>query len=103
MVLAPCERHVAGIVCGGASGRHDYRDSGGLSSTEILQRTSGNYAMGVFYSVFTIAAAVHSSIGLRTVAFEVLGWRGASVNLILTVFFLMLCVTGISAVGGLVL
>ncbi|QCY09556.1 succinate dehydrogenase [Pseudomonas sp. MPC6] len=76
---------------------------GGLSSAEILQRTSENYVMGVFYSVFTIAAAVHSSIGLRTVAFEVLGWRGAIVNRVLTVFFLMLCVTGISAIGGLVL
>jgi fumarate reductase subunit C len=76
---------------------------GGLSSAEILQRTSGNYAMGVFYALFTVAAAVHASIGLRTVAFEVLGWRGAGVNRVLTAFFLVLCVTGISAVGGLVL
>jgi len=76
---------------------------GGLSSSEILQRTSGNYAWGLFYSLFTIAAAVHSSIGLRTVAREVLGWKGVSANVVLSSFFLGLCFVGLSAVGGLVL
>jgi len=76
---------------------------GGLSSAEILQRTSGNYALGLFYSLFVIAAATHSSIGLRTVAREVVGWQGGSANIFLSVFFLGLCLVGISAVGGLVL
>ncbi|MBU2966759.1 hypothetical protein Q4508_10420 [Amphritea sp. 2_MG-2023] len=76
---------------------------GGLSSAEILQRTSGNYALGVFYSLFTIAAATHSTIGLRTVAREVIGWSGISANFFLIIFFLFLCAMGISAVGGLVL
>lgn len=76
---------------------------GGLSASEILQRTSGNYLLGLFYSLFTLAAATHSVIGLRTVAREVMGWQGIGANLALAVFFLMLCITGISAVGGLVL
>lgn len=76
---------------------------GGLSSAEILSRTSGNYALGLFYSLFAIAAATHGTIGLRTVAREVLGWTGKSANTCLMVFFLGLSVLGISAVGGLVL
>ena len=86
--------HIAGMIIA---------IQGGLSSAEILQRTSGNYFLGLFYSLFTIAAATHSVIGLRTVSREVLGWTGMSANLFLTTFFLMLCVTGVSAVGGLVL
>ncbi len=76
---------------------------GGLSSTEILQRTNGNYALGLYYSFFAVAAAIHSSIGLRTVAREVLGWKGSGANIFLSVFFVSLCAVGISAVGGLVL
>lgn len=76
---------------------------GGLSASEILQRTSGNYALGLYYSVFTIAAAAHSALGLRTVSREVLRWEGASANVSLLVFFLALCAVGITAVGGLVL
>lgn len=52
----------------------------GLSATEILSRTHGNYAWLVFYATFVAAVAIHAPIGLRTIAAESLGWRGAAVD-----------------------
>jgi len=76
---------------------------GGVTAGEILERTSGNFLLGAFYSVFAIAAAVHGSIGLRTVAQEVIGWRGRSMNLAAVCFCALLCAMGLFAVSGLVL
>ena len=76
---------------------------GGVSAHEILGRTSGNYALGIFYSLFTIAAATHGSIGIRTVMREVVGWQGTSANFVVVAFFLFLSAMGVSAVAGLVL
>ncbi len=52
---------------------------GGLSGAEILARTQGNLAFGIFYAVFVAACAVHVPIGLATIAREwwQLGERGA--------------------------
>jgi fumarate reductase subunit C len=76
---------------------------GGLSAGEIMERTGGNYLIGLFYGLFVIAAAVHGSIGLRTVAREVLNWSGASLNVVILGFCALLCVMGLTAVKGLVL
>ncbi|MEH6628490.1 MAG: hypothetical protein V7739_18785 [Motiliproteus sp.] len=76
---------------------------GGVSAQEILGRTSGNYVFGLFYSLFVLAAATHASIGLRTVAREVLGWKGWSAGILIICFFLALNIVGVSAIGGLVL
>jgi fumarate reductase subunit C len=68
-VLALCVAvHLATII---------YAVRGGLSAAEILARTRGSYAWGIFYAVFVIAAAAHGSIGLRTIAMEWLGWGKA--------------------------
>ncbi len=76
---------------------------GGLSAAEIMERTSSNILVGIFYALFVIAAAIHGSIGLRTVAQEVLNWRGASLNVVILAFFALLCVMGLAAIKGLVL
>ena len=50
----------------------------GLSAADVLGRTRGSVAWGTFYAVFVLAAAAHGAIGLRTVASEWLGFRGAA-------------------------
>lgn len=76
---------------------------GGLTAADIMERTSGNYLMGLFYSLFVIFAATHGTIGLRTVAHEELSWKGQSLNAVLVVFCLLLMGLGLSAIKGLVL
>jgi len=76
---------------------------GGLTAKEILERTSGNWLLGGFYSVFVITAALHGSVGLRTVAQETTGWRGVSLDAAVGLFCLLLVVIGLSAIRGLVL
>lgn len=76
---------------------------GGLSAEAIMARTSSNFLVAIFYGLFVIAAAIHGSIGLRTVAQEVLKWSGATLNAAVLMFFLLLCVMGMMAVKGLVL
>ena len=76
---------------------------GGLSSAEILSRTQNNYILGIYYCLFTIAAAMHSSIGLRTVTREVFGWKGRITSSVLFCLFLGQSIVGISAIVGLVL
>ena len=43
---------------------------GGLSAAEILGRTRGSVAFGLFYTVFVLACAVHVPIGLARVCEE---------------------------------
>lgn len=75
---------------------------GGLSAAEVMERTSSNFIVAIFYGLFVIAAAVHSAIGLRTVAYEVLNWKRSTLNVMALIFFAFLCVVGIAAIIGLV-
>jgi fumarate reductase subunit C len=77
-----------------------YAVRGGLTGAEILSRTHGNRAWLVFYSVFVLAVAVHAPIGLRPVLAEWLGWRGASREIVLAAFAIVLVVLGARAVMG---
>ena len=70
----------------------------GLSAGEIMQRTSSNAIIPLFYGVFVFASAVHGSIGLRTVAHEVLRWKGKSLDMVIIGFFLVLCIMGLLAI-----
>ena len=54
-----------------------YAIAGGLSVGEILGRTQGSAAWFAFYGLFVAAVSVHAAIGLRTIAHEWLGLRGA--------------------------
>jgi len=80
-----------------------YAVRGGLSATEILSRTHGNFLWGAFYSTFVLAAAVHGAIGLRTVAAEWLSFRGTAANATVAVIALALAGLGLRAVAAVVL
>jgi fumarate reductase subunit C len=80
-----------------------YATRGGLSGAEILARTRGNGGWLTFYLVFVLAAAVHVPIGLRVIAVEWLGWRGASLDWVLSAFAVVLAVMGFAALWGLFL
>src|SRR5438270_11189403 len=62
MVLALCVLvHLATVI---------YAVRGGLTAGEILGRTRGSVAFGVFYLVFLAACAVHVPIGLAAIVEE---------------------------------
>ncbi|CAB3755730.1 succinate dehydrogenase [Paraburkholderia humisilvae] len=75
---------------------------GGLSAGAILARLHGNGVWGLFYAVFVLAAAAHVPVGLRRIAEEWLGWRGASVFAVSALIGLMLAVAGLRAVYALI-
>ena len=70
----------------------------GLSAADILGRTRGNYAWFAFYATFVAAVAIHAPIGVRTVAGEMLGLRGAWVDIALLVLGAALALWGWRAV-----
>jgi fumarate reductase subunit C len=89
-VLAVCVAvHLATII---------YAVQGGLTAAEILGRTRGNHAWLAFYSIFVIAVSVHAPIGLRAIFLEWLRWRGASRDVVLTLFAAALAWMGMRAV-----
>ena len=75
-----------------------YAIQGGLSSEEILGRTSGSWWWAANYGLFVIAVAVHAAIGLRNVFREWLKLRGALLAILVWAIFLGLLVTGLRAV-----
>ena len=94
LVLALCVAvHLATMI---------YAVRGGLSAAEILGRTRGNFAWGAFYAVFVFAAAIHGAIGLRNVAAEWLRWRGAGLELAVTLAGVALAILGLRAVVAVV-
>lgn len=93
-VLAVCVLvHLATIL---------YAMQGGLSSTEILARTRGSIPAALFYLVFVLAAAVHAPIGVARICEEWFGWRGRSMGVVMSAFFLFLLGAGAVSVWGLV-
>ena len=89
-VLALCVVvHLATII---------YAVRGGLSGTEILERTRGNAGWLAFYSLFVLAVTVHAPIGLRAVLGEWLGWCGRSRDVALLAFAMLLAAMGMRAV-----
>ncbi|MEL7259321.1 MAG: succinate dehydrogenase [Pseudomonadota bacterium] len=75
-----------------------YAIQGGLSAEEILGRTQGSVAWFLFYGLFVIAVAVHGAIGLRTVAHEWGGLKGAALELFMWAVGLGLFAMGARAV-----
>jgi fumarate reductase subunit C len=93
-ILAVCVAvHLATII---------YAVRGGLTAAEILGRTRGSYAWAIFYTIFVLAAAIHGSIGLRTVAAEWLGLRGRLAAGAMGLVALLLAITGLRAVAAVV-
>lgn len=75
---------------------------GGLSAGAILARLHGNAAWGLFYAVSVLAAAAHVPVGLRRIAEEWLGWRGASVFAASLLVGVVLALAGLRAVYALI-
>ena len=78
-----------------------YAVRNGLSAAEILGRTRGSVAWGLFYAVFVAAVAVHAPIGVRTI-FAEFGWRGRGVDVLMLVLALTLVMWGLRAVWAVV-
>ena len=94
MVLALCVLvHVVTII---------YAVRGGLSATEILGRTHGNWLVGAFYGVFVIACAVHVPLGLVAVAEEWLRMRKRTALIAAQIVGLLILLMGLRAVYGVV-
>ena len=75
-----------------------YAVQGGLSTGEILGRTQGSALWFLFYGLFVVAVSVHGAIGLRVVAFEWGGLRGAWLELFMWAAGLGLFALGARAV-----
>jgi fumarate reductase subunit C len=79
-----------------------YAVQGGLTAAEILGRTRGNWLFGGFYALFVLAAAVHVSIGLATIAEEWLGLGKRGARAVALADAALIAVLGLRAVYGVV-
>lgn len=77
-----------------------YAVKNGLTAAEVLGRTRGNPGWAAFYALFVAAVAVHAPIGLRTILSEMLGWRGAALDLLVLAVGIALALWGWRAVWG---
>ena len=75
-----------------------YAGTKGLTAADILSRTRGSLAWGLFYSAFVVAASVHASIGLRNVLAEWTGMHERTRAVACVAFGLALAVLGMRAV-----
>jgi len=57
-----------------------YAIQGGLSAAEILGRTQGSVLWFAFYGGFVVAVCLHGAIGMRTIAYEWAGLKGAALG-----------------------
>ena len=75
-----------------------YAVQGGLDAAEILGRTQGSFLWFLFYGTFVCAVSIHGAIGLRTIAFEWGGLKGALLEWIMWFAGLSLFALGARAV-----
>lgn len=75
---------------------------GGLTGAEILSRTQGSIGLGVFYTVFVLACAVHVPAGVTNIAVEWLRLSDESATWLGRFFAVLLVVTGLRAVFAVV-
>lgn len=80
-----------------------YASRRGLSAADIFARTRGSLFWGTFYAAFVVAAATHAAIGVRIIAAEWTGLRGAALEVCTWSFGLLLVALGCTAVAAVVL
>jgi len=73
---------------------------GGLTAAEILSRTQGSIAFGVFYALFVVACAVHVPLGVAKIAQEWTPLSAAGAALVGRLFAVVILVMGFAAVWG---
>ena len=94
MVLAPLVLvHLVTMV---------YAIQDGLSAAEILSRTKGSFVWGTLYGVFVISAAIHASIGLRTILNEMTPLQGSGRDFVAAVFAILILGLGFRAVAAVI-
>jgi succinate dehydrogenase subunit C len=71
-----------------------YATHNGVSAADILGRTRGSLGWAVFYGLFVVLAAVHASIGVRSVAGDWTALRGLALTLLTWGFGLILLLLG---------
>jgi succinate dehydrogenase subunit C len=76
---------------------------GGLTATEMLERTHDSVAWAAFYGLFVVAVSIHAPIGLRTVASEWLGWRGRGADATCVIVALVMLFLGARAIAAVTL
>ena len=72
-----------------------YAIQGGLSSAEILARTQTSPFWFLFYGSFVLAVSIHAAIGLRVIAYEIIGLKGIKLEILMWAVGL-----GLLALGG---
>jgi fumarate reductase subunit C len=70
----------------------------GLTASQILGRTHGSAGWATFYALFVALVAIHAPIGLRNVLAEHLNWRGVSLDVVVTLFGILIAILGWRAV-----
>ena len=80
-----------------------YATQKGLTATDILARTRGSVAWGLFYGLFVAAAAVHASNGLRNVLIEWTPLRVRASEIAVIAFGIVVALLGFRAVAAVVL
>ena len=79
-----------------------YAIQDGLSAAEILSRTKGSCFWGTLYSAFVVAAAIHASIGLRTIIGEMTSLRVTLCDILALLLGAMILVLGLRAVWAVI-
>jgi fumarate reductase subunit C len=74
-----------------------------LTAAQILSRTQGSLAWGLFYGLFVLLASVHASIGVRNVLREWAPLGDGSAGAVASLFGAALMVLGLRAVAAVVL
>ena len=81
-----------------------YAIRGGISAEEILGRTQGNFAFGLFYEIFVLACFVHAPIGVANILQETIPKTGLAkpISWVLAIAILALGTTAVIGVytGG---
>ena len=80
-----------------------YAASHRLTAAEILSRTRGSIAWGLFYGAFVLLASIHASIGTRNILCEWGRLKSGSAGAVASVFGAALIVLGLRAVAAVVL
>lgn len=80
-----------------------YATRHGMTAAEVLARTRGSIPWALFYGSFVVAAAIHASIGIRTVLTEWSPLGGRRLDAVATGIGLLLLVLGLRAVAAVVL
>ncbi|MEM8798012.1 MAG: succinate dehydrogenase [Pseudomonadota bacterium] len=75
-----------------------YAVQNGLSAEEILGRTKGSLAWGLFYGTFVVAVAIHAAIGFRVIAYEVFKLPEKALTPFTVLVFVTLFLMGMRAV-----